>query len=108
MTKHSKLPLREDREPGPQSVAGMSPDATVSMTEIMAAGAEGGKGTLNFQGHSYRFNLVGGVTGGGGAASTGHRRGLQLAQHFGVQGAVYAKQRRAGLGQFGRQRSLAA
>ena len=48
----------------------MSPDATVSMTEIMAGGAEGGKGTLNFQGHSYRFQLVGGVTGGGGAANT--------------------------------------
>ena len=57
-------------KPGPQSVAGMSPDATVSMTEIMAGGAEGGKGTLNFQGHSYRFQLVGGVTGGGGAANT--------------------------------------
>ncbi len=57
-------------KPGPQSVAGMAPDATVSMTEIMAAGAEGGKGTLNFQGHSYRFKLVGGVTGGGGAANT--------------------------------------
>src|SRR5436309_734009 len=57
-------------KPGPQSVAGMSPDATVIMTEIMAAGAEGGKGTLNFQGHSYPFKLVGGVTGGGGAANT--------------------------------------
>ena len=57
-------------KPGPQSVAGMSPDATVSMTEIMAVGAEGGKGTLNFQGHSYSFKLVGGVTGGVGAANT--------------------------------------
>ena len=57
-------------KPGPQSVAGMSPDGTVSMTEIMAAGAEGGKGTLNFQGHSYPFKLVGGVTGGAGAAKT--------------------------------------
>jgi hypothetical protein len=57
-------------KPGPQSVAGMSPDATVSMTEIMAAGAEGGKGTLNFQRHSYPFKLVGGVTGGVGAANT--------------------------------------
>jgi hypothetical protein len=57
-------------KPGPQSVAGMSPDATVSMTEIMAAGAEGGKGILNFQRHSYPFKLVGGVTGGVGAANT--------------------------------------
>ena len=36
----------------------------------MAVGAEGGKGTLNFQGHSYPFKLVGGVTGGAGAANT--------------------------------------
>jgi hypothetical protein len=57
-------------KPGPQSVAGMSPDGTVNMTEIMAAGAEGGKGTLSFQGHSYAFKLVGGVTGGIGAADT--------------------------------------
>ena len=57
-------------KPGPQSVAGMSPDGTVSMTEIMAAGAEGGKGTLSFQGRSYPFKLVGGVTGGIGAANT--------------------------------------
>jgi hypothetical protein len=57
-------------KPGPQSVAGMSPDGTVRMTEIMAVGAEGGKGTLTFQGRSYPFKLVGGVTGGGGAANT--------------------------------------
>jgi hypothetical protein len=37
-------------KPGPQSVVGMSPDATISMTEIMAVGAEGGKGTLNSEG----------------------------------------------------------
>jgi len=57
-------------KPGPQSVAGMSPDGTVRMTEIIAAGAEGGKGTLTFQGRDYSFKLVGGVTGGGGAADT--------------------------------------
>jgi hypothetical protein len=57
-------------KPGPQSVAGMSPDGTVSMTEIIAVGAAGGKGTLTFQGQSYPFKLAGGVTGGGGAANT--------------------------------------
>jgi hypothetical protein len=57
-------------KPGPQSVAGMSPDAAISMTEIMAVGAEGGKGTLNFRGRSYAFKLAGGVTGGVGAANT--------------------------------------
>jgi hypothetical protein len=40
------------------------------MREIMAVGAEGGKGTLTFQDRSYPFKLVGGVTGGGGAANT--------------------------------------
>ena len=43
-------------KPGPQSVAGMSPDAAVSISEIMAVGAEGGKGIVNFQGHSYRLS----------------------------------------------------
>ena len=57
-------------KPGPQSVAGMSPDGTVNMTGIIAVGATGGHGTLNFQGRSYPFKLVGGVTGGGGAADT--------------------------------------
>ena len=55
-------------KPGPQSVAGMSPDGTVTMTEIIAAGAAAGKGTLYFQGRSHSFKLVGGVTGGGGAS----------------------------------------
>ena len=45
-------------KPGPQSVAGMSPDATVNMREIMAVGAEGGKGTLNSQGHSYGWSAA--------------------------------------------------
>jgi hypothetical protein len=57
-------------KPGPQSVVGMSPVGTVNLTEIIAAGAAGGKGTLYFQGQSYSFRLVGGVTGGGGAADT--------------------------------------
>lgn len=57
-------------KPGPQSVVGMSPDATVSMTVVTAVGAEGGKGTLTLHEHSYLFNLIGGVTGGVGAADT--------------------------------------
>jgi len=57
-------------KPGPQSIEGMSPVGTVTLTEIIAVGAAGGKGTLNFQGQSYPFKLVGGVTGGGGAANT--------------------------------------
>jgi hypothetical protein len=57
-------------KPGPQSIAGMSPAGSVSLTEIIAVGAAGGKGTLYFQGRSYSFKLAGGVTGGGGASNT--------------------------------------
>ena len=57
-------------KPGPQSVAGMSPVGSVRLTEIIAAGAAAGKGTLYFQGRSYPFKLGGGVTGGGGAANS--------------------------------------
>jgi hypothetical protein len=57
-------------KPGPQSVVGMSPVGTISLTEIVAVGAVAGKGTLDFQGQSRSFKLAGGVTGGGGASST--------------------------------------
>jgi hypothetical protein len=57
-------------KPGPQSIAGMSPTGTVSLTEIIAVGAAGGKGVLYFQGGAHPFKLVGGVTGGGGASNT--------------------------------------
>jgi hypothetical protein len=55
-------------KPGPQSIAGMPPVGTVTVTEIIAAGATGGNGMLNFQGQVYPFRLLGGVTGGGGAS----------------------------------------
>ena len=55
-------------KPGPQSVAGMSPVGTVSLTEIIAIGGDVGKGTLIFQGQAHAFKLAGGVTGGGGAS----------------------------------------
>ena len=47
-------------KPGPQSVAGTSPDGTVSRIEIIAVGVAGGNGALTFQGHPYPFKLVGG------------------------------------------------
>jgi hypothetical protein len=55
-------------KPGQQSIEGMTPVGTVSLTETIAIGAAGGKGILNFQERSYPFKLVGGVTGGGGAS----------------------------------------
>ena len=57
------------QKPGPQSIVGMSPVGTVSLTEIIAVGAAGGQGVLHFQGQSYQFKLAGGVTGGGGASN---------------------------------------
>ena len=57
-------------KPGPQSIQGMVPVGTVSMTEYILAGAVGGRGTLNFQGLSHSFKLGGGVTGGGGASES--------------------------------------
>jgi hypothetical protein len=95
-------------KPGPQSVAGMSSDGTVTMTEIMAVGAEGGKGSeLSGAFVSIQAGRRGDRRRRRGQHA-GHWRGLQLAQHFRFQRAVYAEQRRPGLCRVGRQRSVAA
>src|SRR5277367_1186606 len=73
-------------KPGPQSIAGMSPVGTISMTEIIAAGAAAGQGTLYFNGQSHPFKLGGGVTGGGGASDakvSGEVYGLNNLADFG-------------------------
>jgi hypothetical protein len=73
-------------KPGPQSIAGMTPVGTVRMTEIIAAGAAAGQGTLYFNGQSYSFKLGGGVTGGGGASDahvSGEVYGLNNVADFG-------------------------
>ena len=57
---------------GPQTVSGMSPDATIDLHELQAAylaNANGGYGTLFFQGVAYPFNVGGGGIGGIGASS---------------------------------------
>ena len=57
---------------GPQSVAGLTPDGTVTMNEVQAAfigSGSGGSGTLYYQGQSYPFT-VGGLGVGGIGAST--------------------------------------
>ena len=55
------------KTPDPQSIAGLTPSGTVTLTETFAAGYGGGKGTLTFGGVSYPFTLVGAVVGPGGA-----------------------------------------
>jgi hypothetical protein len=50
--------------PTAQSVAGLTPSGTVRLNETFVAGVGGGSGTLRFEGRSYPFRLIGGVTGG--------------------------------------------
>ena len=53
--------------PTEQSIQGLSPSGTVSLTETFVAGAGAGSGTLTFNGQSYPFRLIGSVIGPGGA-----------------------------------------
>ncbi len=55
--------------PTEQSVAGLQPSGTVSVTEDFVAGFGGGKGQLTYQGQTYPFQLVGTVVGPGGGLS---------------------------------------
>ena len=52
--------------PTAQSIAGLSPSGSVTITEDFVTGVGGGNGTLDFQGRSYPFKLVGTVAGPGG------------------------------------------
>jgi len=73
---------------GPQTVSGMSPDATVTMHEVQAAyiaNANGGSGTLFFQGGAYPFKIGGAGIGGIGASTvdaTGEVYGLNTLSQF--------------------------
>jgi hypothetical protein len=53
--------------PTEQSIQGMTPSGTVSLTETFVAGAGAGSGTLTFNGGTYHFQLIGSVIGPGGA-----------------------------------------
>jgi hypothetical protein len=52
--------------PTAQSVAGLSPSGSVTITEDFVTGVGSGSGTLDYQGRSYPFKLVGTVAGPGG------------------------------------------
>jgi hypothetical protein len=52
-----------------QSIAGVQPSGTVSVTEDFITGVGGGTGTLNFQGQDYPLRLIGAVAGPGGDLS---------------------------------------
>lgn len=55
------------KTPDAQSIQGLQPSGTVSLTESFVGGVGGGSGTLSFNGQSYPFRLVGSVIGPGGA-----------------------------------------
>src|SRR5271165_1324282 len=52
--------------PTAQSIAGLSPSGSVTITEDFVAGLGGGTGTLYYQGQAYPFKLAGSVVGPGG------------------------------------------
>lgn len=53
--------------PTAQSIQGLTPSGTVTLTETFVAGYGGGSGTLTFNGQTYPFRLLGSVIGPGGA-----------------------------------------
>ena len=54
--------------PTAQSIAGLTPSGTVTLTEVVAVGMTGGTGSLTFKGRTYPFKVVGTVVGPGGAS----------------------------------------
>jgi hypothetical protein len=52
--------------PTAQNVAGLSPSGNVTITEDFVTGMGGGSGTLEYQGQTYPFRVVGTVAGPGG------------------------------------------
>ena len=52
--------------PTQQNIAGLSPSGTATITEDFVAGLGGGSGTLDYQGRSYPFKVLGTVAGPGG------------------------------------------
>lgn len=54
--------------PTAQSIAGLTPVGTVTLTEAVTVGMTEGSGSLSFQGRSYPFILIGSVVGPGGAS----------------------------------------
>ena len=51
--------------PTAQSIQGLTPSGTVTMTEVIAGGAGVGTGVLTFKGKTYPFKLIGTVIGPG-------------------------------------------
>jgi hypothetical protein len=56
--------------PTAQSIAGLPPSGSVTITEDFVTGVGGGTGTLEYQGQTYPFKVVGTVVGPGGGVET--------------------------------------
>jgi hypothetical protein len=54
------------KAPTEQSIAGLAPSGSVTVTEDFVGGLGGGTGTLDYQGQTYPFKLAGSVFGPGG------------------------------------------
>jgi hypothetical protein len=52
--------------PTAQNIAGLSPSGSVTITEDFVTGVGGGSGTLEYQGRTYPFKVIGTVAGPGG------------------------------------------
>jgi hypothetical protein len=52
--------------PNAQSIAGLAPSGTVTLSENFVSGVGAGTGTLSYQGQSYPFRLAGTILGPGG------------------------------------------
>jgi hypothetical protein len=55
--------------PTAQNIAGLSPDARVTMDETFVLGFAKGSGTLDFQGQTHPFSVLGAIVGPGGGYS---------------------------------------
>lgn len=93
------------KAPTAQSIEGLTPAGTVTLTETYVAGLGGGSGTLTFNGRSYPFRLIGSVIGPGGAdriTASGEVYKLTDVKDFGgryTQGSGSAGLSRGGEGQ---------
>jgi hypothetical protein len=97
--------------PTEQSIQGLTPSGTVSLTETFVGGAGAGGGTLTFNGQTYPIQLIGSVIGPGGAdriTASGEVYKLSNVNDFGgryTQGSGAAGLSQSGEGQLWLQNS---
>ena len=81
---------------GPDAIAGLTPDGTVQMEQVQAAyigSAEGGSGTLYYQGRTYPFTIGGLGVGGIGASTIDAEGEVYKLRNVAEFGGNYAQER---------------